>query len=145
VKQVQTYIDRVVDKIKNDVGRCGPISLVIDATLTSTCDKILLPWNGYWFSLFWSVLLFVPTIIVSVKLATLYKKRTSYSSDLVEANGKSKKKNKKHKRYEDRPAPSAGGDMVVREYAAGSNHQDARYADMAPKRNGGGYLMSTGF
>jgi hypothetical protein len=41
--------------------------------------------NGYWFSLFWSVLLFVPTIIVSVKLATLYKKRTSYSSDLVEA------------------------------------------------------------
>ncbi|XP_068914419.1 prominin-like protein isoform X4 [Tenebrio molitor] len=134
VKQVQTYIDRVVDKIKNEVGRCGPLSLVIDATLTSTCDKILLPWNGYWFSLFWSVLLFVPTIIVSVKLATLYKKRTSYSSDLVEANGKSKKKNKKHKRYEDRPAPSAGGDMVVREYAAGSNHQDARYADMAPKQ-----------
>jgi prominin 1 len=24
--------------------------------------------------------------------------------------------------------------MVVREYAAGSNHQDARYADMAPKQ-----------
>ncbi|XP_063917747.1 prominin-like protein isoform X2 [Zophobas morio] len=151
VNQVQTYIDRVVDTTEYEVGQCGPLSLVINATLTSTCDKILLPWNGYWFGLFWSVLLFIPTIIISVKLATLYQKHSAYARDLVETEylydayvdrdniplnrgGKSKKKNKKHKRYEDRPVVSAGGDMVAREYAAGSNHQDARYADMAPKQ-----------
>ncbi|XP_015838370.2 prominin-like protein isoform X2 [Tribolium castaneum] len=150
VNLVQTYIDRVVTKTELEVGQCGPLSIVINATLTSTCDKILTPWNGYWFGLFWSLLLFIPTIIVSVKLATLYQKHSPYSRDLVEAeylydayvdrdniplnrNGKAKKKNKKHKRYEDRPIPSAGGDMVAREYAAGSN-QDARYADMAPKQ-----------
>ncbi|XP_044252661.1 prominin-like protein isoform X2 [Tribolium madens] len=150
VNLVQTYIDRVVTKTETEVGQCGPLSMVIHATMTSTCDKILTPWNGYWFGLFWSLVLFIPTIIVSVKLATLYQKHSPYSRDLVEAeylydayvdrdniplnrNGKAKKKNKKHKRYEDRPIPSAGGDMVVREYAAGSN-PDARYADMAPKQ-----------
>ncbi|RZC39781.1 prominin-like protein, partial [Asbolus verrucosus] len=150
--QVQHYLDRIVDKTSVEVGECGPISLVINATLTSTCDKILLPWNGFWFGLFWSLLLFIPTIIVSVKLATLYQKHSAYSRELIEAeylydayvdqdniplnsrSSKMKKKNKKHKRYEDRPLPSAGGDMVARDYAAGSNHQDTRYADMAPKQ-----------
>lgn len=42
--------------------------------------------------------------------------------------GKTKKKGKK---YEDRP--HMGGEVVTREYAAGSHPPDARYADMAPK------------
>lgn len=29
---------------KNELGQCGPINLAINATLTATCDKIVLPW-----------------------------------------------------------------------------------------------------
>lgn len=42
------------------------------------------------------------------------------------------KKKKKGKKYEDRPQ-HMGGEVVTREYAAGSHPPDARYADMAPK------------
>lgn len=41
------------------------------------------------------------------------------------------KKKKKGKKYEDRP--HMGGEVVSREYVAGSHPPDARYADMAPK------------
>lgn len=29
---------------KHELGQCGPLNLVINATLTATCDKIVLPW-----------------------------------------------------------------------------------------------------
>lgn len=44
--------------------------------------------------------------------------------------GKRKKKGKKSKRYEERPA---SGRDYPRDYPAGSHPPDGRYADMAPK------------
>lgn len=72
--QINTYTNRIVVQTKNNIGKCGPLSHVINATLTSTCDKILTPLSGFWFSLFGSLILFFPTLIVSVKLANLYQK-----------------------------------------------------------------------
>ncbi|XP_050510052.1 prominin-like protein isoform X1 [Diabrotica virgifera virgifera] len=147
--QVHSFIERVVDVTKNKIGQCGPLNVAINSTLVSTCDKILQPWNGFWVSLFASLLLFIPTIIVSVKLSSLYQKYKQYGQyveteylydayadrgDSVPLNSRGskrgKKKKKKGKRPEDRHQM---GEVVTREYAAGSQPPDNRYADMAPK------------
>ncbi|KAK9710586.1 hypothetical protein QE152_g25933 [Popillia japonica] len=88
--------------------------------------------NGLWFVLFWSLLVFTITIILSVKLASLYKKfEYSFAG---ESNGKANKKKKKNKRQDGRSPnfpPERAGDH--REFPSGSN-QENRYADMAPKQ-----------
>ncbi|ENN75940.1 hypothetical protein YQE_07475, partial [Dendroctonus ponderosae] len=146
---ITTYLDRVQDHIEVKIGQCGPLSLVINSTLTSTCDKVLTPWNGFWFSLFWTSILYVITIFVATSLGNLYKKHKPYDQyieteylydayadrgDNIPLNSRggkrSKKKGKKSKRYEERPN---AGREVARDYAAGSHPPGERYADMAPK------------
>ncbi|KAF5293671.1 hypothetical protein FQA39_LY03156 [Lamprigera yunnana] len=160
-KQVRTYLNRVVNNTRDSVGLCGPLSSALNSTLIGTCDMILLPWNGFWFSLMWCLLLFIPTIIFSVKLATLYQKYEPYPGPLVEVeflydayadrdniplnsnvhDKRSKKNKKKHKRYERGSyGPDAGNEHgIPREIPSGSHFQDARYADMAPKYNNNVY------
>lgn len=127
--QVQSYIQRVIHVTKFKLGQCGPLNVAINSTVTSACDKILLPWNGFWVSLFSSLLLFIPTIIVSVKLASLYQKYKQYGQ-YVETRGGSKsrggKKKRKGKKPEDRHQM---GEIVT----AANQPPDSRYADMAPK------------
>lgn len=41
---IKDFVDRVTDHVENQIGRCGPLSLSVNATVTATCDKILLPW-----------------------------------------------------------------------------------------------------
>ncbi|CAH1986353.1 unnamed protein product [Acanthoscelides obtectus] len=148
--QVNSYIDLLEQTIKHDFAKCGPLSNVVKSTLTATCDKILLPLNGFWVTLLLTLALFIPTIVVSVKLASLYQKykpnggyvETEYLYDAyadrdnipLNSHGKQrgKKKAKKGRKYEDRPQ-NMGGEVVAREYAMGSHHQpDSRYGDMAP-------------
>ncbi|XP_019880438.1 prominin-like protein isoform X2 [Aethina tumida] len=145
---VNGYVNRVTGSIERDVGKCEHLYRVYDFSLVSTCDKVVLPLNGYWLNLFFTLILYIPTIIICVRLATIYQKRRSnglyveaeylydaYSDrDNIPLNRhKRHKKNtkKKAKRYEDRPQ-NVGGEVVAREYATGS-HQDTRYSDMAPK------------
>ncbi|XP_030758746.1 prominin-like protein isoform X4 [Sitophilus oryzae] len=139
---VDGYMDRVEYQITNEVGTCGPLSAVINSTLTSTCDKILLPWNGFWFSMFWSILLYIVTIVVAIKLATLYQKYKPYGHGYVEtrAGKRGKKKGKKSKRYEERHPPNAGHGAVAR----GSHPVDGRYDDMAPKPGIGRIFQTVG-
>lgn len=35
-------MDHVINKTENEVGQCGPLSNVYNATLTTVCDKISL-------------------------------------------------------------------------------------------------------
>ncbi|XP_056644731.1 prominin-like protein isoform X5 [Diorhabda sublineata] len=128
--QVQSYIDRVIIVTKTKLGECGPLNVAINSTLVSTCDKILQPWNGFWVSLLASLLLFIPTIVVSVKLASLYQKYKQYGQYVETRGGKRGKKKKKGKKIEDRHQM---GEVVTREFPAGSQPPDSRYADMAPK------------
>ncbi|XP_050307248.1 prominin-like protein isoform X2 [Anthonomus grandis grandis] len=145
-QMIEGYIDRISDHIENKIGQCGPISLVFNSTVNSTCDKVLLPLNGFWFSLFWTIILYIITIIVSIILANLYQRHkpydqfveTEYLYDAYADRGdniplhsrdkRGKKKGKKSKRYEERP-----GRDVARDYAGRSHPPDGRYADMAPK------------
>lgn len=85
MNHVKHYMQRVVDHTHSRVGKCGPLSRVYNATLIATCDEILSPFNGFWASVGWCLLLFIPTIILSVKLATLYQKSDPYPGPLVEA------------------------------------------------------------
>lgn len=134
LNQVDSYLDRVTYVIKEEFGQCGPMNVAINSTLTATCDKIILPWNGFWLSLLLSLVLFIPTIIVSVKLASLYQKYKQFGGQYIETRGgkRGKKKGKKSKYYEDRPQ-NMGGEVVSRELATGSHPPDTRYSDMAPK------------
>ncbi|KAB0794087.1 hypothetical protein PPYR_13707 [Photinus pyralis] len=77
-KLIRSYLYRVIDNTKEKVGQCGPLSAGLNSTLIATCDKILLPLNGYWFSLFWCLLFFIPTLICSIILATMYKKSEQF-------------------------------------------------------------------
>jgi prominin 1 len=41
--------------------------------------------NGFWASIGWCLVLFIPAIILSVKLAALYQKSDPYPGPLVES------------------------------------------------------------
>lgn len=159
--QVHNYTERVYVNIGENVGKCTPLMGVVNATTKATCDKILLPLNGFWFTLLASLVLFIPMLLVSIKLANLYQKYKSYgpyveaeylydaygdrdSIPLNSANGGKgrKKKNKKYKRYENTHSnvnpPSHHGisssETLPIGASASSHLPDTRYADMAPKQ-----------
>ncbi|KAI5729106.1 hypothetical protein M8J77_025523 [Diaphorina citri] len=83
-KHVDHYVSRVINHLEFDVGKCWPLSLVYNATVVSGCSKILSPYNGFWFSVGGVFLLFIPAIVISVKLASLYQKSDPYPGPLVE-------------------------------------------------------------
>ncbi|KAL3272935.1 hypothetical protein HHI36_014392 [Cryptolaemus montrouzieri] len=87
IGECKKYIGRVVNNTKDEVGKCGPLSNVYDAILTSSCDKVALQMNGFWFTLLCSMLVFLPTIVISVKLAILYQKQVPFSDYYVETTG----------------------------------------------------------
>lgn len=83
--EITWYLTRVVDKTMNDVARCGPISNIYNATVVATCNKIVDPINGFWAGVGWCLLLFFPTIILAVKLSSLYQKSDPYPGPSAEA------------------------------------------------------------
>ncbi|XP_059619971.1 prominin-like protein isoform X2 [Phlebotomus argentipes] len=143
--EITTYLELVVKTTENDLGRCGPISNVYNATLVAACNRIIDPFNGFWAGVGWCVLIFIPTVILCVKLSGLYQKSDPYPGPLVEseylydayserdniplANGpKHKRRNKKYERRRNSRDP--------RDYYEDSNSpggsRDNRYNDMAP-------------
>lgn len=82
---IQSYLNRVEKEAEANIGKCWPIALIYNATVVSTCNNILDPFNGFWFSVGCVTLLFIPAIILSVKLSTLYQKSEPYPGALVEA------------------------------------------------------------
>uniref|UniRef100_A0ABD2W8M8 Prominin-like protein n=1 Tax=Trichogramma kaykai TaxID=54128 RepID=A0ABD2W8M8_9HYME len=83
--QVNNYLDYVINSTLTKVGKCGPVSHAYNATVVASCNKILDPFNGFWASVGWSLLLFIPTIVLCVKLSVLYQKSDPYPGPLVEA------------------------------------------------------------
>merc|ERR1712112_178838 len=56
------YVERVVDKIQNEVGYCAPLSTSYNATVIGVCQEVIDPFNGFWASIGWCYLLFLPCI-----------------------------------------------------------------------------------
>ncbi|KAG7302597.1 hypothetical protein JYU34_012535 [Plutella xylostella] len=82
---MRAYLERVVRAAGSDVGRCGPLAQAYNSTRDAACTHVLMPINGYWMSLAWCILLFVPIMLVSQKLARLYRSLDPYPGPLVEA------------------------------------------------------------
>ncbi|KAJ4441113.1 hypothetical protein ANN_10963, partial [Periplaneta americana] len=82
---VDQYLNRVVNMTTTMVGQCQPMSQVYNATVVAVCNQILDPFNGFWASIGWCLVLFIPAIILSVKLAALYQKSDPYPGPLVES------------------------------------------------------------
>lgn len=83
-KHIDHYVARVMNHLEGDVGKCWPLSLVYNATVVSGCGRLLAPYNGFWFSVGGVFLLFIPAIVLAVKLAALYQKSDPYPGPLVE-------------------------------------------------------------
>lgn len=159
---IVNYMNRVISQTQNDVGKCWPISLVYNATVVSGCNKILDPYNGFWASVGFILILFIPALILSVKLAALYQKSDPYPGPLVEAEylydayadrdniplaNVNEKKKKKHRSYHesyDNGGAGGGSGAGAADYSGHLGRgdrsrggppgsSDQRYSDMAPK------------
>lgn len=84
-KHIDQYLQRIVSQVREDVGKCWPMSQAYNASIVAGCKKILYPYNGFWMSVGICSILFMPIIILCVKLASLYQKSDPYPGPLVEA------------------------------------------------------------
>lgn len=50
IHQVNNYLDRVIESILKDVGKCGPLSNAYNATLVASCNRILYPFVSFTFN-----------------------------------------------------------------------------------------------
>ncbi|XP_055382529.1 prominin-like protein isoform X2 [Condylostylus longicornis] len=153
--QIQKYLEFVINAIEKEIGKCAPIANVYASGVVLGCNKIVDPLNGFWAGLGWCVMLFLPTLVISIKLSSLYQKSDPYPGPLVEseylydayserdniplANGP---KNKRRKKDRSRGSRDRRGDYYEE---SGSSHgqvgtggRDTRYNDMAPKHWDGG-------
>ncbi|XP_050335331.1 prominin-like protein isoform X2 [Bactrocera neohumeralis] len=152
--EIENYLRMVVVAVEKKIGLCAPLANVYDSGVVGLCSAIVDPLNGFWSGAALCVVLFLPTLLVAVKLASLYQKSDPYPGPLVEseylydayserdhiplANGPKNKrrKNKDRRRgreyYEDPVASTAHGVPPT------VGVRDTRYSDMAPKHWDGG-------
>ncbi|CAG5032407.1 unnamed protein product [Parnassius apollo] len=84
-EQLQLYGRRVQHAARHELGRCAPLSRAFNSTRDALCRALLMPANGYWISLAWCVVLFVPLLVVAQRLSRLYRHADPYPGPLVEA------------------------------------------------------------
>ncbi|XP_012156730.1 prominin-like protein isoform X1 [Ceratitis capitata] len=152
--EIENYLRMVVQAVEKKIGLCAPLANVYDAGVVSLCSAIVDPLNGFWAGAALCIVLFLPTLVVAVKLASLYQKSDPYPGPLVEseylydayserdhiplANGPKNKrrKNKDRRRgreYYEEPVPSSAHGIPPT-----VGVRDTRYNDMAPKHWDGG-------
>ncbi|XP_037940754.1 prominin-like protein isoform X3 [Teleopsis dalmanni] len=135
--EIVRFLGMVVDSVENKIGLCEPLARVYDAGVVAACNRIVDPWNGFWAGVIVCVVLFLPTLIVAVKLASLYQKSDPYPGPLVESGPKNKRrKNKDRRRREYYEETVGSGGHGAPSTASGV--RDTRYNDMAPKHWDGG-------
>ncbi|XP_011050934.1 PREDICTED: prominin-like protein isoform X1 [Acromyrmex echinatior] len=161
--QVDKFLEHVIESAIFKIGRCAPVSNAYNATLVAGCNRILDPFNGFWASVGWCLILFIPTIVLCVKLSALYQKSDPYPGPLVEAeylyDAYADRDNiplahvhdKKHMSHRhnpaayvesyDGPAMGYGERERIPDAHQSTSHHDSRYSDLASKNwdfpNGG--------
>lgn len=116
IQRVNEFLEHLIKSIREQIGRCGPVSNAYNATLVAGCKRVLDPFvshaaflfdfldirertskkknleyfqsflqNGFWVSVGWCLILFLPTIVLCVKLGSLYQKSDPYPGPLVES------------------------------------------------------------
>merc|ERR1719495_592256 len=82
---VDAYVRKVESSVRKQVGACAPLSEAYNATITAVCSEVVEPFNGFWASIGWCYLLYLPCILLSVSLIKLYRKTESYPGPVLEA------------------------------------------------------------
>lgn len=52
-KHIDQYLHRVVNQVREDVGKCWPMSQAYNATIVSGCKKILNPYVSFFFIIYY--------------------------------------------------------------------------------------------
>lgn len=81
---IDDYVDRVINHTQTRVGRCEPLSTSYNATVIAVCNETIDPFNGFWTSVGWCLMLFLPSIVLAMTLVGLYRKSEPYPGPLVE-------------------------------------------------------------
>ncbi|XP_051883849.1 prominin-2 [Pristis pectinata] len=76
------YVNWTKRAITQDVARCRPAANVLSSVATISCSYLLDSMNAFWFSMGWSTVFLIPSIILAVKLAKFYRRMTA--SDVYE-------------------------------------------------------------
>ncbi|XP_064594649.1 prominin-1-A-like isoform X2 [Liolophura sinensis] len=77
-ESVSSFAQDVAHQITKEVGKCRPVYDAIYSVSDVACKDVLNPVNGFWFSLGWVLFFIIPSIILAVKLAGLYRKEDEY-------------------------------------------------------------------
>lgn len=72
LEMVNEYLNHTRKGVQENVGDCRELYRVYSAAVSSVCDDILLPLNGYWFSVAAFLVVGIPAVIFALCLATLY-------------------------------------------------------------------------
>ncbi|XP_055611924.1 prominin-like protein isoform X3 [Uranotaenia lowii] len=127
--QIHSYLSLVIEETTKQIGRCGPLANVYDSMSVATCNRIVDPFNGFWAGVGWCLAVFIPTIILCVKLSSLYSKSDPYPGPLVESGPKNKRRKKNDRRRDSRDRR----DVYYEDGSPSGGHsREPRYNDMAP-------------
>ena len=142
---IDAYVERVINHTKDRVGRCEPLSNSLNATIISVCNEIVDPFNGFWASIGWCVMLFLPSVAIALSLVSLYRKSEPYPGPLVEtmpvAASESaesqhvKKKRRGHRRNASEYLPDSAHYRAGYAYTANGVAEN-RFSDVAPRNTG---------
>lgn len=69
---IDQYANHVRNQVENVIGQCEPVSRALNATTSTLCDDIILPFNGYWLSVVASLILVLPATFLAYALKGLY-------------------------------------------------------------------------
>ncbi|XP_068111507.1 prominin-1-A-like isoform X2 [Hyperolius riggenbachi] len=78
----QAYISWTKTMLTTQLARCGPVASALDTANVVACQYVVDTFNAFWFSIGWCTIFFIPSIILSVKLAKHY--RRMKTSDVYE-------------------------------------------------------------
>lgn len=130
LRNIYDYLNLVIESTSKEIGRCGPLNNVYESMQVATCNRIVDPFNGFWAGVGWCLAIFLPSIILCVKLSTLYSKSDPYPGPLVESGPKNKRRKKNDRRRESRDRR----DVYYEDGSPSGGHsREPRYNDMAPK------------
>lgn len=82
---VDDYVAHVEDSVQRKIGRCGPLSHAYNATTAALCKDVLYPFNGFWCSVGWVFMIFLPCVVLAVHLTGLYRKTEPWPGPLNES------------------------------------------------------------
>lgn len=94
------YANRVNFQVKEEIGKCWPVSQAVNASIISVCHGVIYPLNGFWASMGWCLLLFIPCVFIAVRLSSLYQKTDLHSLPSMESSHRDKKRKRKTQVYD---------------------------------------------